>query len=177
MKSIITALALLLVALPAMAQDYSNQKIKVGQQAPEIQEENPQGQMLKLSELNKDRIVYLDFWASWCGPCRRASPEVVALYNKYKDGSFRGAKKGFAIVSVSLDKHKDAWMAAIAQDGLAWPYHMSDLGGWQSQAAETWGVQSIPQSFLLGPDGKVIAKYSYGQHPDADLEKLLRKKH
>jgi len=177
MKSLIAAVALLAASLSATAQDYTNQKIAVGQQAPEIEEQNPQGETLKLSEISKDRIVFLDFWASWCPPCRHASPEVVALYNKYKDAKFRNAKKGFTIVSVSLDKQKEPWVEAVAQDGLLWPYHLSDLGGWRSQAAATYGVQSIPQSFLIGPDGKVIAKYSYGQHPDQDLEKLLRKKH
>ncbi len=176
MKSIIAALALLTLSLPALAQDYSNKKIAVGQKAPELQEPNPAGEMLTLSEITKDRVVYLDFWASWCPPCRMASPQVVALYNKYKDEKFKGAKKGFAIVSVSLDKKKESWEEAIQKDGLVWPYHMSDLGGWRSKAATIYGVESIPQAMLIGPDGKVIAKYSYGQHPDEDLEKLLLKK-
>jgi thiol-disulfide isomerase/thioredoxin len=176
MKRIIAAIALLACSLPAIAQDYTNHTINIGQQAPEIEEPNPQGETLKLSDLTKDRIVFLDFWASWCPPCRHASPEMVALYNKYKDAKFPSAKKGFTIVSVSLDQKKEPWLAAIAQDGLVWPYHLSDLGGWRSQAAATYGVQSIPQAFLIGPDGKVIGKYGYGQHPDEDLEKLVQKK-
>lgn len=177
MKNIIAGLALMLAATTsAFAQDYSNKKIQVGEKAPELAFANPAGETLKLSEITKDRVVLLDFWASWCGPCRRASPEVVALYNKYKDASFAKAKKGFTVVSVSLDQNKEAWVAAISADGLVWPYHMSDLGGWNSQSAAIYGVQFIPQSFLVGPDGKVIAKYSMGAQPELDIEKLLKKK-
>ena len=177
MKRIIASFILTLAAtLPAVAQDYTNQKIQVGQQAPELQLSNPAGEVQTLSEITKGRVVLLDFWASWCGPCRRASPEVVALYKKYRDTKFPKAKKGFTIVSVSLDQNKDAWVAAIAQDSLMWPYHMSDLGGWRSKAAEVYGLNFIPQSVLLGPDGKIIAKYGYPAQPEADIQKLLKKK-
>ncbi|MBS1644772.1 MAG: TlpA family protein disulfide reductase [Bacteroidetes bacterium] len=178
MKQIIVAcVALLAFTFHTQAQEYSNTKMSVGQKAPELAFPNPEGKTLKLSEITKGRVVLLDFWASWCGPCRRASPELVALYEKYKDAKFPTAKKGFTILSVSLDKNKEAWVAAIEQDKLTWPYHMSDLGSWNSKGAQIYGVQFIPQSFLLGPDGKIIAKYTMGADPSVDIDKLLKKKH
>jgi thiol-disulfide isomerase/thioredoxin len=177
MKKIIAGVALIIAgAFTATAQDYSNQKIKVGEKAPELEFPNPAGETLKLSEIYKGRYVLLDFWASWCGPCRRASPEVVALYKKYKDAPLDKAKKGFTIVSVSLDKNKEAWVGAIAADSLMWPYHMSDLGAWQSKSAEIYGVQYIPQAFLIGPDGVVIEKYNFASLAGAELEKRVKKK-
>jgi thiol-disulfide isomerase/thioredoxin len=175
-KSILAGLALIVAAAGnARAQDYSNTAIQIGQQAPELKFKDPEGKEVSLAEVNKGRVVLLDFWASWCGPCRRASPEVVAIYNKYKDAKFDKAKKGFTVVSVSLDKAKEAWMGAIQQDGLIWPYHMSDLGGWQSKPAEVYGVQYIPQAFLLGPDGKVLAKYNIASTAGPDIEHLVKK--
>lgn len=149
---------------------YSNQKIKVGDKAPELEFKNPQGEVIKLSEINEKRIVLIDFWASWCGPCRRANPNLVAMYNKYKDQKFKDAKKGFTILSVSLDKSQDKWVAAIAKDGLNWPFHMSDLGGWQSKAAEDYGVQFIPQAVLVDQDGNIIGTYNFAEEAAQELE-------
>jgi thiol-disulfide isomerase/thioredoxin len=95
----------------------------------------------------RGKVVLIDFWASWCGPCRRENPAVVAAYNKFKD-------KGFDIYSVSLDQDKGRWVGAIAQDGLVWKSHVSDLKGWQSAASAIYGVQSIPAQFLLDKEGK-----------------------
>ena len=173
MKQIIVALALCLAgAVTLHAQQYQNDKMKVGDAAPELAFQDPQGAPLSLSAINKGRVVLVDFWASWCGPCRATSPQVVAIYNKYKDKKFKGAKNGFTIVSVSLDQNKDAWTAAIAKDGLNWPYHMSDLLSWNSKAAALYGVQFIPQAFLVGPDGKIKAMYTYAGQAEADIEKL-----
>jgi len=123
--------------------------ISIGKQAPEIAQVDPDGKTRKLSDL-KGKVVLLDFWASWCGPCRRENPAVVQAYNEYN-------KDGFEIFSVSLDKDKAKWLEAIAQDGLKWPTHVSDLQGWNSKAAADYGVHSIPFPVLLDRDGKVIA--------------------
>ncbi len=123
--------------------------IGVGLPAPEISLPNPTGKNITLSSL-KGKVVLLDFWASWCKPCRMENPAVVKLYNQYKD-------KGFTIYSVSFDDQKENWTAAIQADGLVWPNHVSDLKGWQSAAGATYMVQSIPQTFLIDTDGKIIA--------------------
>ena len=119
---------------------YQNTKIEVGQKAPELAYENPQGKVISLSEINKKRVILIDFWASWCGPCRMSNPALVEFYNKYSKKKFKNAKNGFSILSVSLDKAKEPWIQAIEKDKLAWPYHMSDLGGWGSKAAAEYGV-------------------------------------
>ena len=139
--------------------------IAVGQPAPDIALPNPDGKIYKLSDL-KGKIVLLDFWASWCGPCRRANPSVVAAYNRYKS-------KGFAVFNVSLDKDRQKWVDAIQQDGLDWEYHVSDLKYWSSQAAALYNVQAIPQQFLIGKDGKIAAISQAGVSLEAELEKLL----
>ena len=107
---------------------YTNEFIKMGQKAPEIAFLNPEGKTLKLSEINKGHYVLLDFWASWCGPCRMANPGLVKLYNDYSNKKFKGGKK-FTVVSVSLDNDKGRWQDAIQKDGLVWSNHMSDLKG------------------------------------------------
>lgn len=173
MKKILVALLLSSSSVYAQAQ-YENTTVKVGQKAPDLKFNNPAGEKLELSKIAKDRVILLDFWASWCRPCRTANPKLVELYNRYKDKDFKSAKKGFTIVSVSLDQNKEAWIKAIKDDQLAWEYHMSDLGGWQSQPAEVYGVEYVPQAFLVGPDGKIIAKYQFAEQAEADLQKMLK---
>jgi thiol-disulfide isomerase/thioredoxin len=172
MKKLLTILFLTLVYATAQAQ-YENTTIKPGMTAPELSFQDPNGKMLKLSEVNKGRVILLDFWASWCRPCRAASPQVVQLYKTYSGKKFKKAKKGFAVMSVYLDQNKDAWIEAIKADNLDWPYHISDLGGWQSSAASTYGVQFIPQAFLIGPDGKVIGWYMMAEQAEKDIQKLV----
>jgi thiol-disulfide isomerase/thioredoxin len=171
MKKIFNTLILSVGLVAAANAQYSNEKIKAGQKAPELVYAMPDGKMLKLSSITKGRIVLLDFWASWCGPCRRASPGLVAMYNRYKDKKFKGAKKGFTIVSVSMDQKKEPWLAAIEKDSLYWPHHMSDLGGWQSAPAVAYGVGYIPQAFLIGPDGNIIGLYNFAEEAEAELAK------
>ena len=134
--------------------------------APDLEFTDPNGKLIKLSSL-RGKVVLLDFWASWCGPCRREIPSVVAAYNKFKD-------KGFDIYSVSLDQDKAKWISAIAQDGLVWKSHVSDLKGWQSQAAAKYGVQGIPAQFLLDKDGKIIAKNLRGEELSRRLAEVLK---
>lgn len=174
MKKILSSLLFCLsISITTNAQ-YDNTKIQVGQKAPELAYNDPNGKKMVLSEINKGRVILLDFWASWCGPCRRSNPALVKLYNEYKSKTFKGAKNGFTVVSVSLDKAKEAWMQAIQADNLSWPYHMSDLMAWQSKAAETYGIQFVPQAFLIGADGKIIGKYMSAEEAVADLNKLVK---
>lgn len=112
------------------------------------------------------RVTYVDFWASWCGPCRRENPNVVRAWQAYKD-------KGFEVFSISLDKDVAKWERAIAQDGLLWPNHVSDLKGWNSVAASRYGISSIPHAILIDKDGTVVATHLRGSQLEAQLEQLL----
>ena len=116
----------------------------------------------------------VDFWASWCSPCRRENQNLVRAYNKYKDQKFKGSQ-GFTVYSVSLDNDMEIWKKAIKNDKLVWPYHVSALKKWDCPAAASYGVSSIPSSFLLDPTGKIIATDLTGTFLEAELEKLIEK--
>ena len=134
----------------------------IGQQAPEIVLPTPDDKELALSSF-KGKIVLVDFWASWCGPCRKEMPNVVKAYTKFKDN-------GFEIYGVSLDQDKSRWIEAIQKDGITWP-QVSDLKYWDSYAAKLYAVEGIPYTVLLDKEGKIIAKNLRG----AELEKAIEK--
>ncbi|MCX7863097.1 MAG: TlpA family protein disulfide reductase [Bacteroidales bacterium] len=146
---------------------------EVGNKAPELKYNNPEGKEIALSSL-KGKIVLIDFWASWCGPCRRENPYVVAAYKKYKDKKFNNGK-GFTIYSVSLDKSLESWKKAIEQDSLIWENHVSDLKYWNSEPAKLYGVQGIPMNWLIDGNGIIIAKNLRGKALEEKLESLVKK--
>lgn len=135
-----------------------------GAMAPEIDLPSPDGKNIKLSDL-RGKVVLIDFWASWCGPCRRENPNVVRVYEKYKS-------KGFEILSVSLDRDKSRWLQAIEQDDMEW-LHVSDLKFWQSVAAKTYGVSSIPYTVLVDREGKIIASRLRGAALENKLAEIF----
>ncbi len=150
-----------------LAQEKLNQLrgTTIGYPALNFAQANPDGKMVNLTDL-KGKYVLVDFWASWCGPCRGENPNVVAAFNKYKD-------KGFTVFGVSLDQNKDKWLQAIKTDNLTWQ-HVSDLKGWGNEAAKLYGISSIPQNLLLDKEGKIIAKNLRGADLDAKLEELIK---
>ncbi|MCD8185215.1 MAG: AhpC/TSA family protein, partial [Rikenellaceae bacterium] len=134
----------------------------VGQKAPDFTLPQPDGTPFTFSSLN-GQVVLIDFWASWCGPCRQENPHVVAMYNKYKD-------HGFTILGVSLDTDRDRWLQAIEADGLTW-HQVSDLKGWQTSAGQEYGVVTIPHTVLVDKDGTILANVIRGE----ELEKAVAK--
>lgn len=136
--------------------------------APEIALPNPDGTEIKLSSL-KGKYVLIDFWASWCMPCRQENPNVIRLYRKFKN-------KGFTVFSVSLDDNKEAWVEAIAKDGLEWPYHVSDLLKWNSPMPQLYGFNGIPHTVLINPEGNIIGVGLRGASLEQKLNELFTKK-
>lgn len=156
--------------LPDRSQNQGPQlNVAPGQVAPDIAMQDPQGKTRSLSSL-RGKVVLVDFWASWCRPCRAANPHVVDLYNKYKN-------KGFTVFSVSLDREngKDKWIQAIKDDGLIWENHVSDLKFWSSEAARTYGINSIPQTLLVDKSGKIAAIIPQGVSPESYIVAALTK--
>ena len=140
-------------------------KTSIGALAPELAFPDPDGNIRKLSDL-RGKVVLIDFWASWCGPCRRESPNVRNVYAKYHD-------KGFEVFSVSLDRDANNWKKAIKDDKLVWPNHVSDLKYWSSEAAAIYGVRSIPSMFLLDREGRIVAKDLRGEALERAVKQLL----
>lgn len=140
--------------------------VEPGKKAPDFTLNDPEGQPVKLSD-HRGKYLLVDFWASWCGPCRRENPNLVKAWQKYKD-------KGFDVFGVSLDRKKENWLKAIKDDQLTWT-QVSDLKFWNSEAAKLYGVRAIPSNLLLSPDGTIIAKNLTGDALHAKLEELLGK--
>ncbi len=146
--------------------------LEIGQRAPDITLPSTDGKDISLSSL-RGKVVLIDFWASWCMPCRIENPNLVAVYKKFGNKRFtRG--KGFTIYSVSLDNNREDWVNGIKNDALDWDSHVSDLKGWRASAAELYKVSAIPANFLVDADGIIIAKNLRAESLGQTMESLLR---
>jgi peroxiredoxin len=153
--------------LELKAQIVKLKKLAVGQQAPDFTQNDVDGNPIKFSDIYaQNELTLLDFWAAWCGPCRAENPNVVAVFNEFN-------KKGFTVFGVSLDREKDAWQKAIADDKLAWT-QVSDLAYWQNEAAQMYAIQSIPSSLLVDKTGKIVAKNKRGDDLRAFVAETLK---
>jgi peroxiredoxin len=147
-------------------------ELTLGAPAPDIEMPSPDGTIYKLSDL-RGQVVLLDFWAAWCGPCRRANPEVVRIYNKFKD-------RGFTVFSVSIDglpqqgaDAKNMWIKAIEDDQLSWPYHVSEVNGWNSSVVNQFAIEGIPLTYILDKEGRIQGRSLRPQELENKIEELL----
>lgn len=145
--------------------------LNIGNKAPELAFNSPTDSVISLSSL-RGYYVLIDFWASWCGPCRYENPNVVKAHKRFSKEKFSYGK-GFKVFNVSLDNNKAAWQNAIRKDSLNWPYHISDLKGWDTQLGAKYQVNSIPANWLIDPRGIIVAKGLRGEALHTALERFL----
>lgn len=145
--------------------------LNLGNKAPEITGKNYNDSLIQLSSL-RGKMVLIDFWASWCAPCRQENPNVVKAYLNYKDKIFKNGK-GFTVFGVSIDEKKDSWKAAILKDKLTWPYHVSDLKGWNSDIALKYNITGVPYNYLINGEGTIVAINLRSETLSKTLDKYL----
>lgn len=151
-------------AMAAQQAEQLKTNVADGQAAPDLTMATPDGGSMSISDL-RGKYVLVDFWASWCKPCRQENPNVVRVYNKYKD-------QGFEILGVSLDDNKDNWLGAIEQDGLTWQ-HMSDLKKWSSESVGVYGFKGIPYTVLIDPEGNIVAQHLRSRQLEEQLSAIF----